>query len=131
VTILSKKIIFLLHRTLAEAPSHDPSISEQAAQRGREKLREVQSLYAKMSSELADHRYWRYQRQVSPGLQEYIEALSFTHYLDHGSLITFEQAQQTLCDASGKPVSLKLVPYSDLMHTELSIDGLRLFTRII
>jgi len=77
-------------------------------------------MYAKMSSELADHRYWRYQRQVSPGLQEYIEALSFTHYLDHGSLITFEQAQKTLCGASGNPyfpltVSDYLLGLSDLM----------------
>lgn len=131
MTILSKKIIFLLHRTLAEAPSHDLSVSKQAAQRGHEKLCEVQSLYAKMSSELADDRYWRYQRQVSPGLQEYIEALSFTHYLDHGNLITFEQVQNTLCDTSGKPVSLEPITYSDLTHTVLSIGGLRLFTRII
>lgn len=62
-------------------------------------------MYAKMHSELEGDRYWRYQRQVSPGLQEYIEALSFAHYLDHGSLVTFEQAQETLCDVGGKPVS--------------------------
>ena len=102
---MSKKVIFLLHRTLAEATSHDPSIAKQAALRGRDKLHEVQSMYAKMHSELEGDRYWRYQRQVSPGLQEYIEALSFTHYLDHGSLVTFDQAQETLCDVSGKPVS--------------------------
>ncbi|KAF8740652.1 hypothetical protein AX14_007788 [Amanita brunnescens Koide BX004] len=120
ITTLSKKVIFLLHRTLTEASSHDPAIAKQAALRGREKLREVQSLYAKMNSELERDRYWRYQRQVSPGLQEYIEALSFTHYLDHGNLITFEQAQETLCDVSGKPyfpltVSDYLLGVSDLM----------------
>ncbi|KAK2462048.1 hypothetical protein APHAL10511_006511 [Amanita phalloides] len=120
VTNLSKKVIFLLHRILAEAPSHDPDVSKQAAQRGRAKLREVQETYAKMRSELEGDRYWRYQRQVSPGLQEYTEALSFAHYLEHANLITFNQVQETLCDASGKPyfplsVSDYLLGVSDLM----------------
>lgn len=82
-------------------------------------------MYAKMHSELEGDRYWRYQRQVSPGLQEYIEALSFTHYLDHGSLVTFEQAQDTLCDASGKPVSDSTLSLICLInHAVLPIDGL-------
>jgi len=42
-----------------------------------------------------------YQRQVSPGLQEYIEALSFAHYLEHRTLITYDQVQATLNDAEG------------------------------
>lgn len=84
-----------------------------------------------MNSELERDRYWRYQRQVSPGLQEYIEALSFTHYLDHGNLITFEQAQETLCDVSGKPVSNCIdfrLSRQLINHVVLPIDGLRLFT---
>lgn len=60
-------------------------------------------MFANMKPELTGDRFWRYQTQVSPGLQEYIEALSFAHYLEHGSLITFDQVQRTLCDADGVP----------------------------
>lgn len=45
-----------------------------------------------------------YQRQVSPGLQEYIEALSFAHYLQNGNLISYEQVQASLCGADGVAV---------------------------
>jgi predicted translin family RNA/ssDNA-binding protein len=34
-----------------------------------------------MSIELEGENFWQYQKMVSPGLQEYIEALSFAQYL--------------------------------------------------
>ncbi|KAL1707694.1 Translin [Schizophyllum commune] len=100
-TNLSKKVIFLLHRLMTEnAP--DP---RKAARRGREKLKEVQQIYAGMADkgELEGDRFWRYQHQVSPGLQEYIEALSYAHYLEHETLISFEEVQRTLCKEDGTP----------------------------
>lgn len=51
-----------------------------------------------------------YERQVSPGLQEYIEALSFAHFLEHGGLITYEQVQATLCGADGIAVCVFALP---------------------
>jgi len=42
----------------------------------------------------------------SAGLEEYIEGLSFLHYLDKGDLITIEEIQATLSDSeTGEPVS--------------------------
>jgi predicted translin family RNA/ssDNA-binding protein len=35
---------------------------------------------------------WRYQRQISGGIQEYMEAISFQHYLTHQSLITLDES---------------------------------------
>lgn len=32
----------------------------------------------------------------SPGLQEFLEALSFTNYLEHGTLITYNQVLKLL-----------------------------------
>jgi len=103
ITNISKKTIFLLHRIVLEDSADERSLALRAAARGREKLREVQTMYAGLTDELKDDRFWRYQRQVSPGLQEYIEALSFAHYLEHNSLITYKQVQDTLCDADGIP----------------------------
>jgi len=105
ITNLSKKTIFLLHRmALEDSTSTDGSTPAKcAAKYGYEKLREVQVIFATLSVELQGDRFWRYQRQVSPGLQEYIEALSFANFLDHGSLITFDQVQATLSDPKGNP----------------------------
>jgi predicted translin family RNA/ssDNA-binding protein len=82
----------------------DRALALRAAQSGREKLREVQALFCNLKDDLEGDRFWRYQRNVSPGLQEYIEALSFTHYLEHGSLVSFEEVQRTLGDENGVPV---------------------------
>ncbi|KAF9535511.1 Translin, partial [Crepidotus variabilis] len=105
ITNLSKKVIFLLHRLALEIPGQnesDDAVRHRAAHHGYEKLREIQGLYAKMQPELQQERFWRHQRQVSPGVQEYIEALSFAHYLDHGTLITLDEVQRTLMDSQGK-----------------------------
>jgi predicted translin family RNA/ssDNA-binding protein len=105
ITSLSKKIIFLLHRTVTEN-AHEPDhiLSLRAASRGRDKLCEVQILFAALKHEFAGDRFWRYQRNVSPGLQEYIEALSFTHYLEQGTLVSFDEVQLTLSDNEGQHV---------------------------
>ena len=39
---------------------------------------------------------WRYQRQLSPAIQEFIEALSFQHYVETQTLITIEQVAARL-----------------------------------
>ncbi|KAF5355654.1 hypothetical protein D9756_004214 [Leucocoprinus leucothites] len=116
ITNLSKKVIFLLHRIALE---NDDTSYARAAKRGFAKLCEVQNIYAGLSHELAGDRYWRYQRQVSPGLQEYIEALSFAHYLQHGTLISFQTVQRSLSSPDGVPyfsltVSDYLLGLSDL-----------------
>ncbi|EDR15427.1 uncharacterized protein LACBIDRAFT_301742 [Laccaria bicolor S238N-H82] len=122
VTNLSKKTIFLLHRLMMEdsnISTVDNAPGKRAALRGREKLVEVQTIYAGLKQELEGDRFWRYQSQVSPGLQEYIEALGFAHYLEYGSLITFDQVQRTLADSQGIPyfpltISDYLLGLSDL-----------------
>ncbi|KAF9036518.1 Translin [Hymenopellis radicata] len=106
ITNISKKTIFLLHRIVLETPRDEDTEPSaiRAAKRGRENLRQVHLIYANMKDEFVGDRFWRYERQVSPGLQEYIEALSFAHFLEHGTLITLPQVQQTLCDSDGVPL---------------------------
>ncbi|EFI28575.1 translin family protein [Coprinopsis cinerea okayama7 len=93
------------------------------AKQGYEKLRQVQDLYASLRPELVGDLYWRHERQVSPGLQEYIEALGFAYYLEHGTLISFNEVQKTLSDPHGAPyfpltVSDYLLGLSDLTDFE-------------
>ena len=39
---------------------------------------------------------YRHQRQISPGIQEYVEALSFQRYLETQTLITYHEAQSMI-----------------------------------
>ncbi|EKM60850.1 uncharacterized protein PHACADRAFT_84062 [Phanerochaete carnosa HHB-10118-sp] len=113
VTNLSKKVIFLLHRIMVDDAPDDPAGGGEgtgdraralkAASRGRDKLREVRAMFANVRHELVGDRFWRYQRQISPGLQEYIEALSFAHYLETGKLISYKEVQISLSDDKGIP----------------------------
>jgi hypothetical protein len=96
ITNLSKKLIFLLHRL-----STDEADKAKLASEATKKLSEIATLFAAQREDLADDRFWRYQRCVSPGLQEYIEAQSFAHYLLHDSLITWQEVQDSLSDESG------------------------------
>jgi len=82
------------------------------------KLVVIEKVFAGMRVDLEGDQFWRYQRAISPGLQEYIEALSFTHYLTHNSLITWREVQDRLSDESGPyfplPIEEYLLGVSDL-----------------
>jgi predicted translin family RNA/ssDNA-binding protein len=52
--------------------------------------------FVNIAPDLAGINAWRYQRQISGGIQEYMEALSFEHYLRHQTLITVEEAARSL-----------------------------------
>ncbi|KAJ6627266.1 Translin [Mycena sp. CBHHK59/15] len=111
VTNISKKAIFLLHRIVLEDAPDDRALALRAAAAGYAKLAEAHAIFATMRPELVGDRFWRYQRQVSPGLQEYIEALSFAHYVQHGALIGFQQVQDALCDDGGPFFPLAISDY--------------------
>lgn len=57
----------------------------------------IQALYNSIAPDLQGINAWRYQRQISSGVQEYIEATSFQHYLETQRLITLEEAQASIC----------------------------------
>ncbi|KAH7883828.1 Translin [Phlebopus sp. FC_14] len=119
ITNLSKKVIFLLHRIMTDDAHDALEQSKLASQRGLEKLREVRAIYASMKVDVQDDLFWRHQRSISPGLQEYIEALSFAHYLGHGTLVTYSHVQRTLSDNNGVlyfplPIEDYLLGLSDL-----------------
>lgn len=81
-------------------------LSLRAAATARPKIKEVTDIYASITHELEGNQFWRYYRCVSPGIQEFIEAFSFLHYLEHGTLVTHSEVQHVLSDNSGVPVSL-------------------------
>ena len=85
-----------INNTTKQTTSHPASAFSEAVSKGQIKLAEVQSLLRTMREDLEGDRFWRYQAAISPGLQEYIEALAFAHYLEHGTLVSYLQVQATL-----------------------------------
>ncbi|KAH0543101.1 hypothetical protein FGG08_002527 [Glutinoglossum americanum] len=63
------------------------------------RLAAINSMFVSLSEDLSGMNSWRYRRQISPGIQEYIEAISLQHYLQSQVLISPEEASALI--ASG------------------------------
>ncbi|KAB8254469.1 Translin family-domain-containing protein [Aspergillus pseudonomiae] len=81
ITALSKKIIRKLNAPLPE------NITKETQSR----FTQIQSLFTNALPDVTGPNKWRYQRQLSGAIQEYIEALSFHHYLTTQTLITLPE----------------------------------------
>ncbi|KAI9743605.1 MAG: hypothetical protein M1818_002921 [Claussenomyces sp. TS43310] len=86
ITALSKKAV----RDLTRA------IPTKIATEVQERYSSIQHLLVTISPDLQGINAWRYQRQISPGLQEFVEAVSFEHYLRTQYLISCWEASQLL-----------------------------------
>jgi len=91
ITALSKKMIFSLQRIQGEVTTLPADIQKEINQREGE----IQRLLKKAEPDVQGTNTFRYHRQISPGLQEYIEALSFRHYILNKSIITPSQIQES------------------------------------
>lgn len=92
ITAASKKIIFSLQRVRTLKSDIPPKIATEIKDRGAGMRIQFESIAADLTGINA----WRYQRQISPGIQEFMEAISFEHYLRTQKLITLEEASKTL-----------------------------------
>ncbi|KAI9872674.1 MAG: hypothetical protein M1830_001312 [Pleopsidium flavum] len=84
ITALSKKMVRQLK---IDIPSN-------VAKENSARLSSIDDLFLSISSDLQAINAWRYQRQVSGGVQEFMEALSFQHYLETQTLVTYKDAKQ-------------------------------------
>ncbi|ODN81066.1 hypothetical protein L202_03161 [Cryptococcus amylolentus CBS 6039] len=129
ITQLSKKLIFHLHRG-ATLPT--PAQRQKNLEQGKGKEREIALLFEQIRDKLrkANKRsgmrkggkgeeerevreeeeedgwewgFWKWRKSVTPGLEEYIEGLSFMWYLEHGSLVSLEDVQKAVSDENGQP----------------------------
>ncbi|XP_065919270.1 translin-associated protein X-like [Dysidea avara] len=112
VTIQSKRIIFLLHRLLS-VTDRGVILSE-----AEQKLHNVMNLLHKIAEELKTEDPARYKGAYSPGVQEFIEALSLYHYWKENSLLSYAAAQSYLTferDVDQESVVLFLNPFDYLL----------------
>jgi hypothetical protein len=148
ITTLSKRVIFLLHRLAQEGRSFDEKGVVGEDKEVNEKLNDINNHWTRISSELDGESYWKFSPCMfvvcllhyaptrshsiihsiisSPGLQEYIEAISFLHYLGTGKLMSYKAVQSSLISrSSGRQVrhlclSLLVVPAEALFSSSRS-----------
>ncbi|GAA5936853.1 hypothetical protein JCM3775_002725 [Rhodotorula graminis] len=102
VTALSKQLIFVLHRVGAAAPG---DARDRVVREAEAKMEGLRALFARLQGEVSGADFWRYERSVSPGIQEYLEGLTFYYYLEHHTLPTLEQAQASLFPPAPAPAA--------------------------
>ncbi|GIY78117.1 translin-associated protein X [Caerostris darwini] len=86
LTIESKRIIFLLHRVSSDKNKNE--ILQEAATRLNNLYNDV---IKGISSELTKRELHKFIRAFSPGLQEFVEAVSFYYYLKNETIISIEE----------------------------------------
>ncbi|KAL4882414.1 Translin family-domain-containing protein [Aspergillus karnatakaensis] len=91
ITALSKKIIFSLQRVRTANAPIPPSILKDTSSR----FAQINDLFLAAVPEMTALNTHRY-RQLSGGIQEFIEALSFKHYLETQTLITLPEVAKQL-----------------------------------
>ncbi|KAH8690097.1 putative translin-associated factor TraX [Talaromyces proteolyticus] len=86
ITALSKKIIFALQRLRTLNTAIPPSIAKE----NKTRFDQIRDLFRSIVPDITGINAWRYQRQISGGVQEFIEAVTFQHYIETQKLITRE-----------------------------------------
>lgn len=93
ITVESKRLIFQLHRTnFSGIEEMHPEI--------KSKIVRLQSHWLRLGKELNGESHHQFIRAYSPGMQEYIEAVTLEFYLRTHKLMSLTQVQHTLsfCD---------------------------------
>ncbi|XP_070590063.1 translin-associated protein X [Erythrolamprus reginae] len=90
ITIESKRTIFLLHR-ITSASNVEEILTESEI-----KLDLVRQKIKQVAQELIGEDMHQYHRAISPGLQEYVEAVSFQYFIKTRSLISLEDINKQL-----------------------------------
>ncbi|TPX45629.1 hypothetical protein SeMB42_g01688 [Synchytrium endobioticum] len=104
ITIHSKRMIFLLHRITAS--NRDEIIAE-----ARQKQIEIIGMIKCIAPELQGSNFFRHKFAVQPGLEEYIEAVSFLVYLEREQLVTKDEINAELMDDQGPYIQITTEDY--------------------
>ncbi|KAJ1961139.1 hypothetical protein GGI12_003416 [Dipsacomyces acuminosporus] len=108
ITALSKKIVFSLLRITQDPP-------EKVFKDAEAKHKQVLDLFKKVSTDVQGSDSYKYGRQVTGGLQEYIEAIGLWTFLQDNTLITKQQVldRLTVEDADGNRAPIVQVSDED------------------
>lgn len=104
-TIHSKRSIFLLHRAAGERENNQ---REELLLDGEDKIREVFQFLRAIAEEVHGTDPWLHSSAYSPGVQEFVEALSYYVFLRQGQLLSMEEARHWLSFTQLEPEGANL-----------------------
>lgn len=105
VTIESKRVIFTLHRSIGM----DESRKEEIFREAEEKLNVIRKeKFRQIAEEIKEVEIYQFLKSITWGYQEYIEAVSFLHYLRGGGLLTQQLAESDFIFSSENSGDLAL-----------------------
>ncbi|XP_019568453.1 translin-associated protein X isoform X1 [Rhinolophus sinicus] len=90
ITVESKRTIFLLHR-ITSAPDMEEILTESEV-----KLDGVRQKIRQVAQELSGEDMHQFHRAVTTGLQEYVEAVTFQHFIKTRSLVSMDEINKQL-----------------------------------
>ncbi|KAF5900357.1 translin-associated protein X, partial [Clarias magur] len=90
VTIESKRTIFLLHR-VTSVPNVEEVLNEADV-----RLDGVRLKIGHIAEELGEDDLYQFHKAFMSGIQEYVEAVSFHHFIRHRTLISLEEINARL-----------------------------------
>ncbi|KAL1140808.1 hypothetical protein AAG570_000736 [Ranatra chinensis] len=114
ITIESKRIIFGLQGLCR---SLDIKSDSKKLQEGLKKI--MSTHFRSIAAELDGEDHYQFLRAYTPGIQEFIEALTLYNYLIKESLYTWDQLKNDLCFTVNKPIE-ELNEPNDTLKTSLT-----------
>lgn len=101
ITIESKRTIFLLHR-VTSVPNVEEVLNE-----ADNKLDGVKQKIGQIAEELRGEDLYQFHKAFTSGVQEYVEAVSFHHFIRHRTLLSLEEINAALVFIKGETVEIK------------------------
>lgn len=95
ITIESKRTIFLLHRVISN-PNKDEVLKE-----AKKKLNDIREKIKHLGKELVNEDMYQYHRAFTFGIQEYVEAVTFQHFIINKTLLSLSDINNELIFKDG------------------------------
>ncbi|CAD6499758.1 BgTH12-03866 [Blumeria graminis f. sp. triticale] len=92
ITAASKKMFNTTNRVRELSTDYPPKLLSEIS----EKEVIIRQQFESIRPDLQGINSWRYQPQISPGLQEFVEAISLQHYLRTQTIISLEESSKQL-----------------------------------
>ncbi|KAL6712573.1 hypothetical protein ACN47E_000450 [Coniothyrium glycines] len=106
ITASSKKIIFTLQRVRTVGQPLPAFVTKSNAQYWET----IEKQYKSIAADLQGLNAYRYSHNITGGNQEFMEALSFQHYLETQGLITYEEVKSRIATMSSEAGAVLLTP---------------------
>ncbi|XP_071997224.1 translin-associated protein X isoform X2 [Engystomops pustulosus] len=90
ITIESKRTIFLLHRVVSK-PNKDEVLKE-----AKKKLDDIREKIKHLAKELVNEDFYQYHKAFTFGIQEYVEAVTFQHFIINRTLLNLSDINKEL-----------------------------------